>query len=99
MKQIKTININAEKGTEVFDERVNTAIADGWTLTKRDVLPPCNCGSTYFNRMLYAELEKEIIPEDERSCSNCLYHDIPGTAEPCVACNPGTKRQNWVEKR
>lgn len=58
--EIKTITyrLNCVEG---FDHEVNKAIADGWTLVKREVLqPPAqpNEGKTYFHVMLYAELEK-----------------------------------------
>ena len=61
MLQIKTITYRLGDAKE-FDDAVNAAIAEGWTLTKRDVLRPLAQPSVssgnYFYTMLYAELEK-----------------------------------------
>lgn len=81
MKQIKTISV---RDAAEFDKQVNAALAEGWTLKKRDVLPPYDCGSTYFYRKYYAELEKgEVL---EKSCDNCKYERISAGAEPCLYC-------------
>lgn len=62
MKRIKTISV--KEATEL-DRQVNNYLAVGWTLKKRGVLPPYDCGGhTYFNRMYYAELEMDDTPED-----------------------------------
>lgn len=64
MLQIKTIRNRLDNNT-YFDNEVNAALRDGWTLKKRTVLQPISQSeSTYFHTMLYAELEKEVA-EDE----------------------------------
>lgn len=88
MKQIKTIL----KGTdylENFDAAVNKALAEGWTLTKREVLPPFD----YYHRTLYAELEREVVTEAERCCENCAHFGISAAAEPCASCSE--ECSNW----
>lgn len=90
MKQIKTIHWRADNFAE-FDNTVNAALRDGWILIRRTVLPPYDCGSTYFHRMLLAELEREIITEAEKTCDNCKWHDVHPDAEPCASCQDGEK--------
>ena len=90
MLQIKTIQKQADAFKE-FDADVNAALADGWTLTKRAVLPPFDCGSVYFHRMYYAELEKHILTEDEKCCENCKHHNKQSFEKPCVTCPNGEK--------
>lgn len=87
MKQIKTIKYRLDNA-EGFDKEVNEALAEGWTLTARKVLlPPSQPNtSTYLNFMLYAELEKEIITDAERSCESCKHHALPRSAGPCFVC-------------
>lgn len=64
MLQIKTIRGRLDNNT-YFDNEVNAALRDGWTLKKITVLRPISQSeSTYFHTMLYAELEKEVA-EDE----------------------------------
>lgn len=60
MKQIKTIK-NRLDNAEDFDNDVNAALAEGWTLTRREVIRPNAhpVGETSFT-MLYAELEREV---------------------------------------
>lgn len=62
MLKIKTI---LAATVDKFDELVNAAIADGWDLVKRDVLPPCDLGSEYYKRAFYAELEREEDDPEE----------------------------------
>ena len=84
MKQIKTIL----KGTdylENFDAAVNAALAEGWTLTKREHIVPL--------RGLYAELEREAVTEAERCCENCAHFGASAVAEPCASCSE--KCSNW----
>lgn len=98
MKQIKTIyeDLTNPKALDNFDNEVNQALAEGWTLTKRDVLKPYESETTCWHRILYAELEKEIITEDERDCSNCRYRDVDEYAHPCIECDPdGTGVDKW----
>lgn len=64
MLQIKTIRNRLDNPT-LFDDEVNTALRDGWTLKKRTVLRPISQSeSAYSHTMLYAELEKEVADDD-----------------------------------
>ena len=64
MLQIKTIRNRLDNPT-LFDDEVNTALCDGWTLKKRTVLRPIGQSeSAYSHTMLYAELEKEVADDD-----------------------------------
>lgn len=73
MLQIKTIYA---RDPDVFDENVNTALAEGWTLSRR----------TFDAQGFLAELEKAVITEAERDCENCKYCDLDPNAEPCRVC-------------
>lgn len=87
MKQIKTI-IKRTDDWGLFDEEVNKAIAEGWTLVKRDVLHPYE-GHTYvFTRALYAELEREVVEkkQTERICETCAHFDELSHRPPCCEC-------------
>lgn len=64
MLQIKTIRNRLDNPT-LFDDEVNAALRDGWTLKRRTVLRPIGQQeSTYIHMMLYAELEKEVAEDD-----------------------------------
>lgn len=64
MLQIKTIRNRLDNPT-LFDDEVNAALRDGWTMKKRTILRPIGqSDSTYTNMMLYAELEKEVTDND-----------------------------------
>lgn len=64
MLQIKTIRNRLDNPT-LFDDEVNTALRNGWTLKKRTVLRPIGQSeSAYSHTMLYAELEKEVADDD-----------------------------------
>lgn len=64
MLQIKTIRNRLDNPT-LFDDEVNAALRDGWTLKKRTVLRPIGQSeSTYTYMLLYAELEKEVADDD-----------------------------------
>ena len=80
MLQIKTLK---HPNPERFDEIVNEALADGWTLTRRLT------GPTDF----VAELEKNIITEDEKRCENCKHFLTDPTKEPCMGCT--SDASNW----
>lgn len=91
MKQIKTIKYQLD-AAEAFDEKVNAALAEGWTLTKRELLPPADLGDRVAFRMLYAELEKETIAEAERrSCYHCKWHYEVSNSKPCRHCVDGDR--------
>lgn len=59
--KIKTIVYQLDYSVE-FDSAVNAALAEGWQLTRRDVLlmkSQPNDGATVVHNMLYAELAKQ----------------------------------------
>lgn len=64
MLQIKTIRKRLDY-LALFDDEVNAALRDGWTLKKRTILRPIGQSeSVYAHTMLYAELEKEVADDD-----------------------------------
>ena len=81
MLQIKTVH-NTDPAA--FDEAVNTALAEGWILTRRLTGP----GPDFV-----AELEREIITEAERCCENCAHYGKLPHAEPC--CNCSENADKW----
>lgn len=97
MKQIKTIKNRLDNAAE-FDKAVNFALAEGWTLTKREVLQPkAQSESLQSYTMLYAELEREIITEAERCCENCLYWAAGAHQDPCLSCSEDADKWEPVE--
>ena len=94
MLQIKTIK-NRLYNVDDFDKEVNEAIAAGWKLTRREVLQPAAQAIEYTYIMLYAELEKNILTEDEKTCENCKYGNVPGNIPPCADCNPDGGKCYW----
>lgn len=80
MLQIKTI-IHAD--TDGFDAEVNLAIAEGWELVKRDVLPPYESHGTAYLRTYYAELEREVEEDEEEI-------EVDGVAQWRISRNPRT---------
>ena len=78
MLQIKTIK---HQDPERFDDRVNEALADGWTLVRRLAGP----------EDFVAELEREI----EKVCQTCKYDKRRGSEEPCRNCIPGETLNKW----
>lgn len=63
MLQIKTIRDRLDNSI-TFDDEVNAALRDGWTLKKRTVLQPISqSDTTYTHMMLYAELEMEVVED------------------------------------
>jgi hypothetical protein len=84
MLQIKTIRAVY---TDDFDFQVNGALQDGWTLVRR-----------LSGHDFIAELEKEVITEEERSCENCKHSDKDSNDIPCCECNDGDKYPTkWEE--
>lgn len=71
----------------IFDQRVNEALLDGWTLTKRERVDTPESPSRY--GYLYAEMEREVVAPHEHNCSTCLYSDQDG-GEPCDSCDEET---------
>lgn len=60
MRQIKTIWWNIQNSGK-FDDEVNKAISDGWSMTARMVMMPKIDGGY---PLLYAELEREVYELD-----------------------------------
>lgn len=55
--KIKTIAYKLSgDNLQTFDDQVNAAMAEGWQLVKREVLPGMNLGAAYFAPHLCAEL-------------------------------------------
>ena len=99
MKQIKTI-VHGVDDAEKFDKAVNAVIAEGWELTRRDVLRPnAHPSGVTSVTILYAELEREIIHEGEQakrpSCYTCKWSYKTSNSEPCRNCNTGDR---WEPK-
>ena len=74
MLQIKTIR---ETDAADFDIEVNHALADGWTLTRR---------YTHLDDFV-AEMERDVITDDEKCCDNCKYCERLSDTEPCCSCS------------
>lgn len=83
MLEIKTIMHNVVYMNK-FDEEVNQALAEGWELVRRDILPAGEGPSRYWERTLYAELEREAEPEEEEEPED------DSTAEWALIRNPVT---------
>ena len=80
MKQIKTIK---DSRASFFDEKVNKALQEGWALIRR-----------YYNHDDFiAELETEVITEDEKCCENCAHYSNSPAKEPCLSC--GDDADKW----
>lgn len=93
MKQIKTIKSRIDYDKD-FDEKVNAAIAEGWELKRRELIPSYTTNSY---TILYAELEREVITEAERCCENCRYYSTAPGAEPCCSCSEDAG--NWEPEK
>lgn len=91
MLQIKTIRNRIDNAVS-FDKEVNEALAEGWQLTRRDVLQPkAQSENMQTHIMLYAELEKVVITEKERTCDNCKHCDLDSNTGPCLNCYDKTE--------
>lgn len=86
MLQIKTVIDNS---ASKFDEEVNAALADGWTLTRR--LAGQDAFVAELEKEIITEAEKETITEAEKCCGNCRHLTRSGDLEPCVSCPNGEK--------
>ena len=82
MKKIKTI---ANKTSISFDNEVNQAIANGWTLVRR-----------YYTTDGYfvAEMERVVM----LSCEICKHFAKGYTEEPCLYCANGAGKDDKWEK-
>lgn len=58
-KKIQTI-VERSEYSNVFDDKVNAALADGWWLARRDAIPV-----SHESVLLYAELELDVDDEYE----------------------------------
>ena len=82
MKKIMTVY---EADPKKFDEMVNTAIAEGWGLEKR----------TFNQYAFIAELERDILTEEEKTCENCKHYSKSSDQEPCLSCDPERGTCYW----
>lgn len=93
--------IVAAMEAQAFDDEVNAALKEGWTLVKREVLAPCVTEDYDYHRTLYAELEMEAKAKaeakmdepKERLCRNCAHYGTPVYDYPCTVCHDCDK---WV---
>ena len=74
MLQIKTI---FKGNTQQFDEAVNLALQEGWTLNRRCLVP----------EGFVAEMEKTIVTDNEKCCENCKHVNESPEREPCLSCS------------
>jgi hypothetical protein len=95
MKQIKTVykdinpRLSPTQEVQEFDDEVNAALNEGWTLVKRGVLDP-HVGESYdYHRTFYAELERKEQEETEEDCLLCKHFDKADGEEPCSVCCHG----------
>lgn len=82
MIKIKTIATTLEN-YNTFDEQVNEALAEGWELVRREVVPPYEGLTRWWDRCLYAEFERVIETEGEDE-----EPEDDGTAEWVVTRDP-----------
>lgn len=87
MLEIKTI-IEPAFASEAFDTKVNLDIANGWELVRRDVLVP---GDRDRGPILYAELEREVEPEEDEEpeddgTAEWKLSRTPALPFKCTAC-------------
>lgn len=90
MKQIKTI-MREIKLPEIFDKEVNAAIAEGWTLVKREVLQAYDAPARIHFGLLYAELEREFVKQVPHDCQTCAHVDKHVGLPPCDNCHSADK--------
>lgn len=81
MLEIKTITRKVDNQKD-FDAEVNKALAEGWELVKRELLPPFEGPTRFWERALYAELERVTEDEEEEEPED------DGAAEWIVSRNP-----------
>lgn len=85
MLQIKTIVQKASE-PEDFDREVNAALAEGWGLVRRDVLPETLNG----HRCFYAELERDFEEAEEEpeavATAEWRLSRTPALPFKCTAC-------------
>ena len=84
MLQIKTIR---KADPCKFDQAVNSALAEGWQLTRRIT------GPDHF----VAEMEQVIITDAEKCCENCKHKDKSANVDPCLNCTETDDRWEPVQ--
>lgn len=89
MLQIKTIIYDFSQDS-AFDNKVNEALAEGWELKRRDLVPRQS------GFILYAELEKDDEEEDDRLCETCAHQFKEPQEQPCIECDGNCSR--WEPK-
>lgn len=90
MLQIKTIIDDHNNHLGTFDRKVNDALAEGWELKRRDLVPRQS------GFILYAELEKDDEEEDDHLCETCAHQFKEPQEQPCVECDGNCSR--WEPK-
>ena len=93
------------KGTALFDQEVNELLADGWRLSKRDLIPGYDLGDeVYFAPAYYAELVKlDEADMEPQEAELPIWEDAVdalrlacGTAEDCT--KDGCPMFAWCQK-
>lgn len=102
--KIKTV-WNSMGASNLFDEKVNALLAEGWKLARREVLPGAGfTGPVYDNMVVYAELVKldeadmepqEADPATWQEAVEVL-RETCGTAAKCEA--GGCPMWAWCQK-
>lgn len=83
MKQIKTITAKV-KNAKKFDKEVNDAVAKGWDLHSRQLMPD--------PPLLYAELSIDDYLPEGAGCSNCSdYPRKESLHSRCHGCRDGSR--------
>lgn len=67
---------------------INEKLAEGWQIVRREIIP---CPADPCKSVLFYELERDFITEDEKTCENCRHYDRDGNVEPCASCTDGEK--------
>ena len=94
--EIRTILINAGQA-ERFDKLVNEALAEGFHIVKRELLPFVEGPSRYVDRAYYAELVKLDPPPAPKPWEEAVktLHD---TCETAGGCGEACPMFAWCEK-
>lgn len=87
--QIKTIR-GRLSDAETFDAAVNAALADGWQLYNRAVVP-----SYKGDPFLCADLGRE--DDDEPSCETCAHRSKAPQDQPCIECDGECSRWEPID--
>lgn len=100
--EIKTITAPRSDGASWFDEKVNEALAAGFQLVRRDMLPGGSFGGTTYQPAYYAEMVKLDEPEEPETGDDVTKatHALQALREFCIRqpiCN-GCPLENFCPK-